>query len=467
MGEEFRRIFPAYSEDKYTAFKRDIENRGVQVPIDVDEEGTILDGYMRNLACYELGIQPPTVTHYFESAGEKTEHAIKVNLLRRQVDELTWANAFRRLCELRGVQLGQGARNDRREEGTSATVAEVAMELGIPERTARRRLHVAALLGEYPGVRKELEEGTVTFFEAGRKAAAKKEADRKRFLDEQDKFLKRSSRFNLSVLGRLQGAGGYDGTSLPLWLTASHSYDHERPGELVRFAISERPLPRKNGVQRGKTGSWTPNFDDGDEVIYRGREVPLLSPADDGAFISAVAKKLEWDWEPDITVTTATTRPLGWNEHQLLLPTGHWEAAVYEGHARRWWVWDHVEPREGRLIRSLGNSAVFPVRLLETVRQANAADSWVACEHLEAALETDLAAVREQKGSKRDLQDAVSVLEMGEQAAPQALADHPGWRRFAEYVRRGCQLEAAPLEPRQREQLFDPIAEENSLMSVA
>lgn len=57
-----------------------------------------------------------------------------------------WGAAFKKLLEERGVKTGQGARNDR----TSAKVAEVAKEVGVPERTAQRRLEQAKLYESLP-----------------------------------------------------------------------------------------------------------------------------------------------------------------------------------------------------------------------------------------------------------------------------------------------------------------------------
>ena len=48
-----------------------------------------------------------------------------------------WGKMFKQLCKARGVKLGRGQRNDR---NTSATIAEVAKELGVSERTARNRV---------------------------------------------------------------------------------------------------------------------------------------------------------------------------------------------------------------------------------------------------------------------------------------------------------------------------------------
>jgi N6-adenosine-specific RNA methylase IME4/ParB-like chromosome segregation protein Spo0J len=136
-------LFDPLPDVQYEALKADIAKRGVMVPVELDELGDILDGHHRVRACAELGLADyPTIVREGLDEHAKHEHVLKMNLLRRQLDELSWADAFGRLARLRGVELGRGARNDR----TSATVADVAAEVGVPERTARHRLQVAKLL---------------------------------------------------------------------------------------------------------------------------------------------------------------------------------------------------------------------------------------------------------------------------------------------------------------------------------
>lgn len=50
-------LLPELSQDEYEALKADIARRGVQVPVEYDEEGNILDGHHRVQACQELGIK--------------------------------------------------------------------------------------------------------------------------------------------------------------------------------------------------------------------------------------------------------------------------------------------------------------------------------------------------------------------------------------------------------------------------
>src|SRR3990167_9021170 len=127
--------------EEFAALKTDIQKRGIKVPVEIDDAtGAILDGHHRARIAEELGIKYPTVRRTFGTEQEKLEHVIQLNLARRQMEPYQWGLAFKKLLEVRGVGRGQGKRNDK---ATSATVAEVAKETGIPERTAEYRLNLA------------------------------------------------------------------------------------------------------------------------------------------------------------------------------------------------------------------------------------------------------------------------------------------------------------------------------------
>ena len=100
-------VMPSMPPEQFEALKDDIAERGVLVPIDVDEHGYILDGHHRYRACTELGITDfPTIVRPGLSEEERRIFARKINMLRRhlsrkQVRELiaeqlrdtpSWAN---------------------------------------------------------------------------------------------------------------------------------------------------------------------------------------------------------------------------------------------------------------------------------------------------------------------------------------------------------------------------------------
>lgn len=136
------------SPEEYAALRADIEARGILIPVEKDEDGNTLDGHHREQIAGELGIGYPTVVRRFASEEEKADHVVKINLSRgNRREPLVWGRAFAKLLERRGVRTGQGARNDK---ATSDTVSEVATELGVHERTARRRLKMAETFEALP-----------------------------------------------------------------------------------------------------------------------------------------------------------------------------------------------------------------------------------------------------------------------------------------------------------------------------
>jgi hypothetical protein len=61
--------------------------------------------------------------------------------LRRHLDLVTWGEFFQRYCEARGARIGTQGRQSEKTDNVSV----LAAELGVQERTARRRLEAARL----------------------------------------------------------------------------------------------------------------------------------------------------------------------------------------------------------------------------------------------------------------------------------------------------------------------------------
>ena len=71
--------------EEYQRLKEDIRERGVQVAIEFDDNGDVLDGHHRLKICKELGITDyPTVVRRGLSEKEKRQHARRSNLVRRR-----------------------------------------------------------------------------------------------------------------------------------------------------------------------------------------------------------------------------------------------------------------------------------------------------------------------------------------------------------------------------------------------
>lgn len=81
-------LLPSLDPDAYLALKRDIEAHGIQVPVEVDEEGNVLDGHHRIRIAQELGLPDeaiPKVVRAGLTEEQKLEHVLRLNLLRRHL----------------------------------------------------------------------------------------------------------------------------------------------------------------------------------------------------------------------------------------------------------------------------------------------------------------------------------------------------------------------------------------------
>lgn len=79
-------LLPPLSADEYAALREDIRGAGVRVPIDVDEDGNILDGHHRKAIADELGVECPERVVRGLPEFAKVDYALSVNLARRHLD---------------------------------------------------------------------------------------------------------------------------------------------------------------------------------------------------------------------------------------------------------------------------------------------------------------------------------------------------------------------------------------------
>ncbi len=79
-------IMPPLTAAEYAALKADIAAHGVQVAVELDEAGNVLDGHHRVRACRELAIvNYPSLVRVGLTEEQKIEHALVLNLVRRHL----------------------------------------------------------------------------------------------------------------------------------------------------------------------------------------------------------------------------------------------------------------------------------------------------------------------------------------------------------------------------------------------
>jgi hypothetical protein len=159
LTKQTYQVFDKLSPSQYQALREDIKQRGIQVPVEKDEDGNTLDGHHREEIAKELGIPCPEVVRKFATENDKRIHVIMLNLGRRHLSPQDWTIAFSELLNEKGVKLGRGARNDKGE--TSVSFTEVAKEVGVNVETAKKRLQKAKK--DLPSaIRKRVENNEIT-----------------------------------------------------------------------------------------------------------------------------------------------------------------------------------------------------------------------------------------------------------------------------------------------------------------
>ena len=122
--------------EELAALEADILARGVLVPVEVDDEGQVLDGHNRVQIADKHGLKYETIVRQFETEREKREHIYRLNLCRRHMEGWQWGQAFAGLLAERGVERKRG----RRWNSKSVTITELAAEVGVGPDTTKHRL---------------------------------------------------------------------------------------------------------------------------------------------------------------------------------------------------------------------------------------------------------------------------------------------------------------------------------------
>jgi len=100
-------IIPKLDNEKFAVLKASIKSQGLNVPIDVMTDKTIIDGHNRYRACKELGIHDSDIPFRILGVNgiqEAKEYSIMINFDRRQMNEyeaITWAaNVYTEMTQL-------------------------------------------------------------------------------------------------------------------------------------------------------------------------------------------------------------------------------------------------------------------------------------------------------------------------------------------------------------------------------
>src|SRR5215467_8762923 len=85
VKEEYASLVPHVSEQEYQTIRQSMEDNGQWVPIIVNAQRIILDGYTRFRACKELQIDPRIMIREFDDQLHEKQFIIQINRNRRQL----------------------------------------------------------------------------------------------------------------------------------------------------------------------------------------------------------------------------------------------------------------------------------------------------------------------------------------------------------------------------------------------
>jgi len=139
MEDRKYQVMPDMPPDQFRALKKDIAERGILTPIDIDESGNILDGHHRIRACEELDVTDyPSIIRPGLSEEEKRMFARKSNMMRRHLSR----KQIREIIRLQLIDTPRWANN------------RIALELGIDSKTIKTMREKLESTSEIPKFKK-------------------------------------------------------------------------------------------------------------------------------------------------------------------------------------------------------------------------------------------------------------------------------------------------------------------------
>lgn len=161
-------FFDDLSGEEYEHLRDSISDIGIQAPIIVAADMTIISGHQRFRAATDLGLQviPVIIREDLKSDEDILQQLIAGNFGRTKNNEAKRRKALAEYVRLRGYKNGEAGRNKmntpdghRDRLDNKLTLAQIADELGISEKNLRRSLSIERNLTE--SMKELLDSGTI------------------------------------------------------------------------------------------------------------------------------------------------------------------------------------------------------------------------------------------------------------------------------------------------------------------
>jgi DNA modification methylase len=100
VNPEYSKLVNPLSKTEFEALKNSISNKGLHLPIIVNQDNAILDGHNRLKICQELGIEPKFEIKEFSEQSQEKEFVIEINLKRRHLNSFQIAELEYKMEEI-------------------------------------------------------------------------------------------------------------------------------------------------------------------------------------------------------------------------------------------------------------------------------------------------------------------------------------------------------------------------------
>lgn len=189
-------LLPPLADDDFERLKASITERGVLVPVAVDEHGAIIDGHNRALIADSLGTPYPTERHAGLTDAEKRILAAELNVSRRHLTFEQKVLIGRKIEPdiAERARQRQGTRTDLEQTSATSvtevqrTTDEVAKTVGIGSgRTyerAKRVIEAAEVEMDDLDIKAEVEAGRWTFRDVKRELERRRKREQERAVEE-------------------------------------------------------------------------------------------------------------------------------------------------------------------------------------------------------------------------------------------------------------------------------------------
>jgi DNA modification methylase/ParB-like chromosome segregation protein Spo0J len=100
INPEYSKLINPLSRLEYDVLKNSISNKGLHLPIIINQDNVILDGHNRLKICQELGIKPIFEVKEFQDPLQEKEFVIEINLKRRHLNNFQIAELEYKMEEI-------------------------------------------------------------------------------------------------------------------------------------------------------------------------------------------------------------------------------------------------------------------------------------------------------------------------------------------------------------------------------